>query len=1018
MLISPWRFEMLGLFRVQQAETLLTRFRTQKTAALLAFLAYFSQRSHAREEVAETLWSDQTPEAARNSLRVALASLRAQLEPPGTPSGSVLIADRTHIRLNPEALTCDAIEFEALVRSARRLAATAPARTISELQNAVSLYRGELLPGFYEEWVLAERERLANGHRNALRALTKLLIQSKERAQALDTTLRALAADPIDEEMHCLALRLYTAMGQQQEAARHYNAMERLLRDEMGVTPLPETRALAKQLLGLPSAGGRAVVADSLPVTAPPTADRSDALVLPARSRLPISFDRFFGREEETARLCALLAPNSFPRPLITLTGPGGNGKTRLAIEVGRTLAETYLNAVWFVSLADVTDPADISPAILKALALPRSPVLSPEEQIVGYMQSLPAALLILDNFEQLIEGGEEVVLALRERIATLAFLVTSRRPLTVGGEQEFPVSPLPFPTEAESPEGILRYPGVRLFVERARSARPDFALTERNAGDIARLCQLLEGIPLSIELAAARAMTLTPAQMLVQMEERFTFLTSRRKDVPARHRTLHATIEWSYCRLASEMQRLFVQLSVFHGGWTVEAATTICVEPDAAEYLERLCAHSLIRTREQGQVMRYQMLETLRLFAEEQASLFEIGPLGQRHAEYYQKLANQAAQHRLGPEETVWMDRLESEHDNLRAALRWYLQAVSQRSEQAENLLQLAADMGRFWETRGYLREGRQWLEQALHYAGDAPPSLRAFALNNVGLLTHRLGDLEQAQSYLQEALALRRAGEDRRGLVVALHNLGLVAIDLADYPLTLRCYEEAIPLWQELNEPNGLAISLSNLGRAYYEMEQSERAWALCMESLTLCRELDFDYGKAIALHALGFIAGDREQYSLAIQLATEALTLHEARHDARNAALLLALLGCLCTEQGDMEQGLTYLRAALDSVQALADQASMAIVLHGLARNMEKRGSQEIAVRLLGAEARLRAARRVPISPTQRRYGEFLREQLRTVLGDVRFEVEWKTGETLAPETLLASCLTSSLCEQDAT
>ncbi len=1003
MLTTQWRFEMLGHFCAKQEDIHLTRFRTQKTAALLAYLVYFAQRSHSREELAEKLWADQEKNAARNSLRVALASLRSQLEPPGTPSGSVLITDRTFLRLNPESILSDVTEFEAALHTARRFAATDSAQTVSALKSAVALYQGELLPGFYEDWVLTERERLANGYHDALRTLIKLSLQSKDRPLALDMTLRSLSHDPFNEKMHSLAMRLYHAFGREQDAARHYLEMERLFQKEMGIQPSPEIRALAQQLFGHPPPGVLSLERKSSAVVSLPTAPLESAPVLPSRPRLPVRFDGFFGREDELDTLCALLAPEAQTRPLVTLTAPGGHGKTRLAVEVGRRLTEAYRNAVWFVPLADIPHSSDILGAIRDSLGLPRSSALTPEDQIAAYLQSLPAVLLILDNFEHLTDGGEQILVRLRECVETLTLLVTSRHRLALGGEQQFIVPPLPCPSETETPVALLRYPGVRLFTERARSARPDFALTERNAPDVVRLCQLLEGIPLSIEMAAARAMTLTPAQMLTQMKERFTFLTSRRKDLPARQQSLHAAIEWSYRLLSPEMQTLFAQLSVFRGGWTAEAVQSVCAEPDAAEFLEDLCTHSLIRSQEENGEMRFGMLETLRLFAEEQIQEHDRTELIERHAAYFLSVTEHIAAHQLGAEEMRGFDLLEREHENLKTALHWYLEQANS-ADFAVNALQMAANLSRFWVRRGYLREGREWMERGLVYVDHASLPLRAQLFNGIGLLYRELGEFEQARRHLQAALALRQGGEDTRGLAVALHNLGLVGIAQNDFVLALQCYEEVIPLWRQLDEHNALAIALHNLGMAHCEMGQLDRAWDFCMESLTSCRKLGFDYGKEMALQTLSRIAGYREQYALGLRLAEEALALQEEQGNLRSAAISLALIGDFYTQLNDFERGLSCLRLAVDKIVRLGDQATLANALSFIAANMSARNVPEFAVRLLGAAAQIRTSIGVSVADVEKSDYENWLLSLRQTLGDSQFQSEWSYGETIPLETLL--------------
>ncbi|HLV81213.1 MAG TPA: BTAD domain-containing putative transcriptional regulator, partial [Chthonomonadaceae bacterium] len=370
MLAEPWAITLFGGLSARQGERVITRFQTQKTAALLAYLAYYAHRSHPREELVAMLWPDAEPEAGRTSLRTALSSLRRQLEPPGAPDGSVLIADRANVRLNPASIRVDATQFEQALRAASRLE---PDSQIEPLSQATELYQGELLPGFYEEWALSERGRQADLYLGALRQLTKLLTQAKELQRALEMARRAVSADPLREESHRSLMRLYIALGRPAAALQQYEEMERLLQEKLGMAPSQAARTLLQELQALVP-GGRPAAAQM--ATSPSATQESPGLKETAAGpqpalngnagpaapdspppaampRLPLQFNRFFGREEERERLAGLLQPGGACR-LVTLTGPGGTGKTRLAIEVAGQLQPAYDGAVWFVPLADL----------------------------------------------------------------------------------------------------------------------------------------------------------------------------------------------------------------------------------------------------------------------------------------------------------------------------------------------------------------------------------------------------------------------------------------------------------------------------------------------------------------------------------------------------------------------------------------------------------------------------------------------------------------------------------------
>ncbi len=560
----PSTIELFGGLCVKQGDQTIARFRTQKTAVLLAYLACFLRRTHPREELVELLWPDTDIESGRTSLRTALASLRRQLEPPGTPENSVLVADRANVRLNPDVVSTDVAAFETALRAAKHT--EDPAERTAHLTRAVERYRGPLLPGFYEDWALRERERLEQLFIGASRDLALALEQSGDFSRAIDYAHRAVTADPLSEEAHAYLIHLYAAAGQPAAAQRQYAELKRILHKELGEVPSPATQALVERLLQEPRAStlrSTPTASQSQPLSpSMPTAPRALSLaplegIGSPQPRLPLQLTRFFGRKEEIARLEQIFG--SGETRLLTLTGPGGSGKTRLALEAARRLTETFEGRVYFAPLADITDPRLIAGTLLEALGVQPAAEVEPLAQVAGALAGRPA-LLILDNFEQVAEEGAQVVWTLLERVPTLACLVTSRHRLDIGGEREFPVPPLPVPSMPGAPERLATYPSVRLFVDRAQAARPDFQITRDNAATVAALCERLEGIPLAIELAAAWVGTLTVAQILARLEHRFDLLTSRRKDLSPRHRTLRAAIEWSYRLLPAELQRFFAR--------------------------------------------------------------------------------------------------------------------------------------------------------------------------------------------------------------------------------------------------------------------------------------------------------------------------------------------------------------------------------------------------------------------------------------------------------------------------
>jgi predicted ATPase/DNA-binding SARP family transcriptional activator len=610
------RIQLLGELRVTFAGEETPRAVTRKIGGLLGYLACFLHRAHSRDALIELFWPESDLEAGRASLRGALPLLRRLLEPlsPDEASASslLLVVDRQTVRLDPARVTTDVAEFERDLQAAAR--ATSPAEAVALWEQAVSRYGGELLAGYYEPWVLAERKRLANACVRALRRLATARSQQGDLAGAIEAARRAVQVDPLGEAAHYDLIRYCAAAGQIAAARRHYLEMERRLKAELGVPP-------SQSLSDLLDAGERSRVS----LVPAPAVSRSPDRVTPAPPlslpSLPVPLTPFFGREEEIAQVRAML--EGADTRLVTLTGLGGTGKTRLALEVARRLQEqgSTWTGVAFVSLVDLTDPRLLGQTLRGALNLPPAGDTDPLEQIATWLAG-QRFLLVLDNFEQLLEAGPATVQPLLKRAPGLVCLVTSRRPLGLTAEADYPVPPLPTPAAAAQPERLLEFASVRLFLNRAQAARPDFQVTAANGEAVTRLCQALEGIPLALELAAARSPVLTPAQMLQHLSDRFGFLVARHRDVAERHRTLRAALEWSYQALPEDQQRLLARLSVFRGGWTLEAAAAVCggqVRTPVLDQLLELRNAALIIAEEAGEAMRFRMLETVRDYSEEQ---------------------------------------------------------------------------------------------------------------------------------------------------------------------------------------------------------------------------------------------------------------------------------------------------------------------------------------------------------------------------------------------------------------
>jgi predicted ATPase/DNA-binding SARP family transcriptional activator len=971
------RIELFGELRVTQGDQVHTRFRTHKSAALLAYLALYLHQTHSRERLLEVFWPDMTVEAGRDNLSTTLSQLRRQLEPTGVPAKSILIADHQQVRLNAEAVSTDVAEFDQTIRMARRDDETEV--RLRQLQRAVELYKGELLPGNYEDWAVREQSRCQAAYLEVLRLLVADLEESDDLAGALAAAQRMVEADPYEEEAYQMQMRLYVRQQHPAAALEVYQRLKNLFKKEMGVPPSPETQTLAEQVRRDPRAllAARASTSKSArkpasPVrtesVAPPPEAPRPSTPAPAAPPLPLQLTRFFGRQREREELQRLLlTPGT---RLVTLMGTGGVGKTRLSIAMAEQVAPAFQGRVWFVPLADLPDAGLIPYALVNALRLPPVTDADPFERAVEALQEAPS-LLVLDNFEHLLReapepgksdnrlssGSTALVRMLLARVPELVVLVTSRQALRLGGEQEYPLSPLavPSPAPPETPESLLTNDSIALYNDRARSAKPDFALTSNNAADVATLCRMLEGVPLAIEMAAAWAKTLPPQKMVTRLDQQLNLLVSRRRDLPLRHQSLRATIEWSYDFLEPELQACFAQLSVFRGGTTLEAAEAVCGE-EALDHLVRLQEQSLIVAEEAGEQTRYRLLEPLREFAAEKLEEMVAEDARRRHRDWYLHLTERAGP--LSQDQVAWLDQIEAEHDNFRAALDF----CKSDPDGAEAGLQLARQLVDFWDTRGYQREGRERIAAALEHPQAAQYGLiYSRALNGAANMAWSQGDMAAAAALYKQSLALCRERQDRRGIALVLGNLGGMRTAEGDWKASRVLLEESLSHWQALGDQRQTAMLQLRLALVVRQEGAPAEAEALLLESLRLSRELGIEEMASYALGNLSPIARQR----------------------------------------GDLEAGRAYQIESLVILRRLNSKRGIAYSLEEFAHLAQAGGDNWRAVCLDTASARLRKEAEIPLSPAERSEHDQIMAAARDALDQADFAQAWAAGQAMTTE-----------------
>ena len=920
--MDTWQVRLFGTLTLTRRDRSVGRFRTRRAAALFAYLALNAGKELSRDETIRAIWPDAPLEPGRARLRQELAALRRQLEEPGE---TLFLADRNSLSLAEGAIQTDMAKFCELLSGGRG------ETDVSRLEEAVELYRGELLRDLPDDWVLAERERL---HERQSGALARLIELERDPERSLEWARKAVVHEPLGEAALLRLMRLLDAQGRARDARRAFDDFAARLKKERSEEPSAFAQGAARALGRVARTGESTASAPDLPPVQP--TERVE------QRRLPMPLTRFFGREDELAWLN--LAWSDGAR-LVTLSGPGGSGKTRLAIEAARRDPGAI-----FVPLSAVETSERIADRIAEALGLPPAPRPEPQERVAQSLAERESPLLVLDSCEGVAAGAGELARELLESVEGLRVLATSRQALLVSGEREFPLPPLATPPPGETDlEALYETPSVRLFVDRARAVRRDFALTPRNAALLAALCRRLDGIPLGLELAASQVGAFSVGEILERVEASLDALQSRARDLPERHRSLRAAIDGSVQDLGEDVRRFFGQLSLFRGGWSREAAEAL--DPLARERLETLRNRSLLSVAEDDFGLRWSMLEPLRDYASALLSPEERILAERLHGEFFAAYV---------PRSATKVDALERERDNVRAAAAWAVR------ESPALALRLAHDLREFFHIRGPLAEGRDLARAALNVGSDSDLALQAGASFAAGFLARLAGDFADARTHHERARALYGEIGDERGVARALNNLGVVARVTGDFDEARARYAEALALRQKLGDVRDICASLNNLGvvaRASGDLEEARR---LLSEGLSLAKTLNQPLAEGPPRINLGNVETDAGRFA-----------------DAR-----------------------AHFRAALEVYVPVGSRVALAEIGESVARILAEEGNAHEAARFWAGAERSRELLGAPLTPADLAELRPRFDAAKVTLGPIAFADAWREGRALPFDDWLAA------------
>ncbi len=953
-----WHIEMMGTFRVTGNGREFAVQGSKRAASLLAFVAFMAGRPVGRDELTEAIWPNDDPEAARARLRTALSTLRKILHTSSQPD--ILLSDRQSVALNADCCTTDVSIYHSVLRHCGRAVDTAELESL--LRKARDLYTGDLLPQFDEAWITIERQSLLTKHSEVLNQLSKLCTDRGANEEAAEFSRQQIAIDPLNEEAHLNLMALYVSLDMPVMAIKQYQQLEQLLSDHLQTRPSRKSKELYDQLRNSDSSRYQ------------PT--KSPANWWDLRNPKPL-----FGRETELQRLLALVAPSDKHRcepRLVTVCGPGGVGKTHIAQIIAKNTTAKYMDNVWFVPLADLIRPHQISGAIADALRIERSST-APLISLIADKLCECAGLLILDNFEHLIDGGKEVLEYLLQATTDLQILVTSRQHLNLQAEHIVELQPFHQPDLSHIHEMDDRVtvaaslPGVEIFMARARAVRPGITLAPDSVQAILDICSRLEGLPLSLEIAASRASVLSVQSLLSHLDDQLDLLVDHRSQSTLRHRSVRNTIQWSYNLLDPELKSLLMNLSIFRGGWLADAACAICIDPSTTmlrclDLLDDLRTCSLINVSEVHGRIRFSMLYVITAFASEllaKSGGAEI--VGDRHQQWFTNYVEERSPDSHGDSDAIF-----DEYPNIIRAIEHGTRPEA-CEYQSMLSLRICCAMKDFWLARGLAHEASLIVLRLA--ACEISAAARAKAQTLAARLLLPRGDYSAAVDLATEALSiannravlhtaasarlvLARSAcsrseydaayeyADRACRDAEIGNypevqaeshilMGMTYWYTASFDHAMEEFEQALDLYRLAGSRRGEALCQFRISTIHRELGSLTEAESLINQALLVYKDLSDIGGIAMCVHELALVLLCLSDYHAALPKLQEALALYKQVGNRASTASCLAHLAEVYRETGNGTHGTPLLFEALNICRDLEDRRGEATVLQRIAR-----------------------------------------------------------------------------------